>query len=324
MENKEKSEILKEYGLDESSIFNLVHKGIDNNLYIINDAEGKKYVLRESKRKYYNKNIGFEVELLLLLTRLSIKAPNLIISRNNSYYVVASDRYFVLFGYIAGHQFESVSGELLLKNIIRLGGKKLGELHNATKNLDINIDSKRTIFTEFERFFSIPIEKLAQFDGYAEFLKYVNKFYNDSKNLMQNEKIKSGIIHNDYRIQNLIFSKDNTDASIIDFDWSCCGPFLKDIGLAIVEWSIFDFKRGPSREAIQQFIDGYNSIGLIQIKYNRELLFWICFSCLSDACTFFSDIVIESRHDDLSIDKVEQCQMYKKFKYFLEEYNRAK
>lgn len=314
---KEQLKIVKEYGLDKSAVFELVHDGIDNNIYIL-DANDKKYVLRESKRSEVNKNIDFEIKLLLALFQASLSAPRPIASRNNKYYINIDNRCFTLFDYIEGHQFENISNEMLSKNIIGLGGKKLGELHNITKNINIGVDSKRTIFTEFERLLSVPKEKLAQFDGYIEFLEHVKKFYADAKKLMQDKKTIFGIIHNDYRIQNLIFSKDNANVSIIDFDWSCHGPFLKDIGLAIAEWSIFDSKKGPSRKAIQQFIDGYNSAGPMRIEYNQELLFWICFSCLSDACTFFSD-VLESRHSNLSINKVEQCRMYKKFKYWYEE-----
>lgn len=313
----EQSKILEEYGLDKSAVFKLIHDGIDNNVHLL-DASDKKYVLRESKRSEVNKNIDFEINLLLTLSQTSLSVPRTVALRDNSYYLAINNKCFTLFNYIEGHQFKTVSNEMLSANVIILGGKKLGELHDITKNIEIGIDSKRTIFTEFERLFSVPAEKLAQFDGHIEFLEHAKKFYADAKKLMQDEKTISGMIHNDYRIQNLIFSANNADASIIDFDWSCQGPFLKDIGLAIVEWSIFDFEKGPSQEAIQQFIGGYNSTGPMHIEYNAELLFWVCFSCLSDACTFFSD-VLELRHKDLSINKIDQCRMYKKFKYFLKE-----
>lgn len=314
----EQSKILEEYGLNKKTVFELVHDGIDNNTYLLTDANGKKYVLRESKRNNENKNIDFEINLLLVLSQSSVNAPRPIASKNDRYYFTVNDRSFTLFDYVDGHQYEAIDSEMISKNIIILGGKKLGELHNVTKNISIGINAKRTILTEFERLLSAPTEKLAQFDGYVELLEYVKKFRKDVQNLIQTEKIESGTIHNDYRIQNLIFSENNKDASIIDFDWSCYGPFLKDVGLAIAEWSIFDFEQGPSQKAIRQFIDGYNSTGPIHVKYDSKLLFWVCFSCLSDACTFFSD-VLELRYNDVSINKIDQCRMYKKFKYFLKE-----
>lgn len=314
----EQLKIIKEYGLDESTSFERIYDGVDNNTYLLTESNGNKYILRESKRNNDSKSVDFELNLLRLLSQSSLTVPGVVVSKSNNYFVVANNKCFTIFNYINGHQFEIVISEMLSDNIIALGGKKLGELHSATRQIDIGMNPSRTIFTEFDRFLSMPIKKLAKFDGYEEFLQYAEKFRDDAYDLVENKKVESSAIHNDYRIQNLIFSEENTDASIIDFDWSCQGPLLKDIGLAIAEWSIFDFNQGPSREAIKQFIAGYNSTGPINVKYDSELLFWICFSCLSDTCTFFTD-VLESRHDDLSIDRIEQCRMYKKFQYFKKE-----
>lgn len=123
-----------------------------------------------------------------------------------------------------------------------------------------------------------------------------------------------GAIHNDYRIQNLIFLSD-TDCTLIDFDWSCYGPLIKDVALAVGEWSLFDFNKGPSQEAIDQFLKGYNSTSPQKINYDKELIFWISFAYLSEAATFFTD-VCEERHTDLVITEISQCHSYKKFRYF--------
>jgi len=158
---------------------------------------------------------------------------------------------------------------------------------------------------------AVGVKKFKQFDGYESLLKEAKEFRTRGEQAAKKSAV--GIIHNDYRIQNLIFI--GQELCLIDFDWACHGPFLKDVGLALAEWSLFDPESGPSKEAVDQFLGGYNSAAPFRVDFNSDAIFWICFACLSDACTFFADI-IEGRYLNKQITDVNQCHMYKKFEYF--------
>ncbi len=305
MNQKEVKKIEQEYGLRIISA-DLIHQGKDNDVYVLNDQNRKKYVWRIGKRR--EKNFDFEVELLRNLERSGFEAPRMILSKNG--------RSGSLFDFIEGRQFEKVSGEMLADGKIEAGGRKLGQLHRITHSMQINKESNRTIFTEFERLLKIDIKNLERFNGYEVLRGQVEKFYAEGKKAAQKSNLAFGIIHNDYRIQNLIFT--NEGSYLIDFDWACSGPLIKDVGLALAEWSLFAPESGPSKEAIEQFLTGYNSVAPFRVDFNSDAIFWICFACLSDACTFFADI-IEERYLGKEINAIRQCRMYIKFRFFMKQ-----
>lgn len=187
-------------------------------------------------------------------------------------------------------------------------------LHQYTQKLDLGEKKGRHIFTEIERFENLSKECQKRFSDYGEAASHIAQFSEEAREKIKDKKLLSGVIHNDYRIQNLIFQSD-ADCSIIDFDWACYGPLIKDVALAVGEWSYFDIKTGPSREAIDQFLKGYNETAPKPIEYSPELIFWICFAYLSETSNFLSD-TCEGRHDSLNITRVEQCRSYRKFKFF--------
>ena len=301
-----------EYGLPGPLSFERVHDGGDNEVLIVTDKHGTKYALRQSKR--VGKNIAFEVELLATLASHDFCSPKPLQTKSNEYVVEVNGTQLVLFNYIQGKQFEKVLPEHLKDATVEQGAKKLGELHKLTNGLQLKTEPTRNIFTEYDRFFKLTTKQTEQFDGYKEFADNAKKFYDEAKAKIKNKIGLYGIIHNDYRIQNLIYTKGN--CYIIDFDWSCYGPILKDVGLAIAEWSMYTKESGAAQEAIDYFIAAYNKTAPQKISYDEELIFWICFACLSDACTFFTDTAEGTSVYPGKITNVDQCHMYRKFKYF--------
>jgi Ser/Thr protein kinase RdoA (MazF antagonist) len=306
--------IESEYGLTGPLVFNQVHDGPDNNIYIVTDGKNNKYALRESKR--VGKNVVFEIELLIVLAKAGFSSPEPLLTRSGSYFIVAGAIQLVLFTYIKGTQVNKLEPGHLDGDVIEIGAKKLGEFHRLTNGLRIAAIPTRTLFTEYDRFLKIDKEKLRQFKNYEIVFDQANNFYKDARSKIDSKNELYGIIHNDYRVQNLIFN--GNDCFIIDFDWACYGPLLKDLGLAIAEWSMYTRSAGSSPEATERFIRAYNETAPHVVTYSEDLIFWICFACLSDTCTFLVD-TIEGRYNDKIITDVDQCYMYRKFKYFYNE-----
>ncbi|MDP2741550.1 MAG: phosphotransferase [bacterium] len=311
MSYKYLQQIESEYKLSGPPDLNLIHDGLDNKVFIVTDKNGSKFVLRESKRD--NKNSSFEIEVLEALAKADFSSPRILKTRDVKYSIVFNNTEITLFEYIKGSQIEKLELNHLDDDVIERGAKKLGELHSLTNGMIINATPNRTIFTEYDRLLKIDNNLLKQFKSVDVFIRQVEDFYEKASLIINKKKELFGVIHNDYRIQNLIFADKN--CFVIDFDWSCCGPLLKDLGLAVAEWSMYGQKIGPSKEVIKKFIKAYNETAPQSAKYDSDLIFWICFACLSDVCTFFAD-VIEGKYPENNITDVQQCYMYKKFEYF--------
>lgn len=306
--------IKSEFGLTEPLSFEQIHNGPDNNVYIITDRQGQKYALRESKR--LGKNVSFETEILATLSQSGFSVPAPIRTVSGNLFVTTEGVQLVLFKYILGTQIEKLETEHLNSRYIELGARKLGELHSLTNKMKVEAVPTRHIFTEFDRLLKTDHSVLDRFKDIKTVTEQVQIFYQEAKQRIDSQQELYGIIHNDYRIQNLIYTKD--DCCLIDFDWACYGPLLKDLGLSVAEWSMFTKISGPSKEAIKIFLDNYNKTAPRKVTYDKNLLFWICFACLSDTCTFLVD-VCAGAHAEKNITDVAQCHMYQKFKWFYRE-----
>lgn len=317
-------QISEKYNIGPVIACELIHDGIDNMIYkLSSDSLNKKFVARVSKRSGEHKSFDFEFELLRYLTYANFSIPKLIVSKsgNNSTYIDGVT--CVVFEYIDGDVFHSANEELLRKGYIEIGGRLLGELHISTEIFQPDHVPKRTIFTEIERLKNCSKEDLGRFEGYQELVAHVDTFTKEAKKRMR-AGLPGGIIHNDYHIGNLIYAKDGSVAYMLDFDWACAGPFIKDIGFAIGAWSCGDIRKElPDTNRINTFLAGYNATAPHKINYDSDLLFWICFAYISEACTFFPD-VLEGHYPNLNIIKVDQCLSYRKFLYFLNKYTTNK
>ena len=292
----------------------LIHDGLDNRVFVVTDAKNNKFVLRESKRS--GKNASFEVDVLSALEKFCFSSPHIIKTKKDKYLLRIDNREIILFEYIQGSQIEKLESIHLKSDVIEQGVRKLGELHLLTNGMNVNAILTRTIFTECDRLLKLDVNLLKQFKNSDILINQVKHFYKEAQSRIGNKQELFGVIHNDFRIQNLIFS--DKDCFVIDFDWACYGPLLKDVGLAVAEWSLYNKSKGPSKEAIERFIKAYNETAPKAVQYDKDLIFWICFACLSDACTFLAD-VIEGKYPEKNIIDVEQCYMYKKFAYFYQE-----
>lgn len=293
---------------------NQIHNGPDNNFYIVTDSVGRKIGLRESKRK--DKNINYEIEVLLKLLEAGLSVPHPIRGQSGKYFLINDTSQIVAFDFILGNSIKRLKIEDLTKEYIEIGARKLGELHAISPKLSINSVPSRTIFNEFERFLKLSVLELGKFRGVDFVVKQANYYYTEAKTRLNSNRELCGMIHNDFRIQNLIFNE--TDCYMIDFDWSCYGPLNKDLGLAVAEWSIFNPETGPVSEAINRFLSNYNNYSSRRVLYGKDLLFWICFACLSEVCTSLTDIS-NGQYQDFIVEDVNQLYMYRKFIYFHNE-----
>ncbi|PJE63371.1 hypothetical protein COU89_03695 [Candidatus Roizmanbacteria bacterium CG10_big_fil_rev_8_21_14_0_10_45_7] len=264
-----------------------------------------KAVLRVSKRDISD-SIAFEVNLLDFLFHQNISVPHIIPTKEGALWIKHDGLPVVCFHFIPGEALLVDVNNKPQSVYAFTAGKSLGLLHAAGRQFNYRHAKRRTIFTEYNRALH-QREKILLLESGKEFLKTIERYLNWA----QEYNGTTGIIHNDYIPSNVMFNGKES-ATIIDFDWACRGPLIKDVGIALATWSLPDGLEHHWKDVFNAFIEGYNETAPEKIMANEILYKWICFACLTDACTFFSDLP----EDDPSITRIMQCRRYRKFLYF--------
>lgn len=302
---QEISKVLEEYDLSEDSPINLVRESADNVVYVI--GQNDKKILRISKRLAVE-NVAFEYEAIKYLAENGVQVAHWLMTKAGKEYSLVDGHVAVLFDFLPGYHINVDKDHLPTQVQAYSAGAGLGRMSNAASTFTSNASRTRTIFSELERVISLEEVFVKDFEGGAEFVAQVKEALKFGR--AQDEII--GFIHNDYRPSNVFFGENEQVTGIIDFDWSCMGPVIKDLALAIVEWSFPDGAIEPDFEVFGSFLEGYNSVATKKWQKDEKLYSWIKFTTLSDAATYFCDLA----DDPDSIKRIIKSYMYRKFQFF--------
>lgn len=302
-------QILNEYGFSTLEAPILLRQGIDNDMYTLENGV-KKILIRISKRDL-GESIIFETILLEKLNKKDIPVSKIIKTKKGRSFLNINGTTVTCFEFI---EHQDIIVELDNKpelSIVQQAGKALGQLH--TSCLDINIPSKnrRTIYTEVERALKIKNFIKNTYEGGKDYIEQLETYVSFAKE--KDGTLKKGVIHNDYIPGNVLFNNNDLKV-IVDFDWACYAPLVKDVSLALVIWSLPDNFTKHWEDVFSVFLESYNQTSPYIIKRNSDLFKWICFSCLSDSATYFADLGRENKN----ITRITQNRRYKKFLYFKE------
>lgn len=301
------SDILSQYSLSETTPINPIRESGDNQVYLIGTNDKK--ILRISKRLAIS-DVQFEYEALQHLKNNSVPVPNWIKTKTETLFATTHEiAVAVVFDFLPGYHAPIVEGKLPTQEQAYTAGKTLGLLANAGHTFTPTGPRTRTIFSELNRVITHQEIFRNEFNGGKEFVEQVIKGINFAKT----STAPQGLIHNDYRAGNIFFKTDTQVAGVIDFDWSCIAPSVKDLALGVLEWSYPDGSReAPDWEIFDAFLAGYNSTAVNKYAKGQELYQWIQFAALSDVSTFFCDRLT---NPDLK-KEINYSYMYRKFLYF--------
>lgn len=296
---------LGDYNLPKISPINLVRESADNVVYVI--GENDKKILRVSKRLAVE-DVAFEYEAIKYLKQNGVSVARWLTTKTGKTHSLVSGCVAVLFDFLTGRHIDVDKDHLPTQTQAYSAGAGLGRMSNAASTFTTSTSRTRTIFSELERV--LPLEEMfvKDFEGGAAFVVQVKEALKFGR--VQNEII--GFIHNDYRPSNVFFDENNQVTGIIDFDWSCMGPIIKDLALAIVEWSFPDGAIEAEMALFQDFLNGYNSTSNQKWKRDEKLYSWIKFATLSEASTYFCDLA----EDPASTKRIIKSYMYRKFVFF--------
>jgi Ser/Thr protein kinase RdoA (MazF antagonist) len=279
--------------------------GSDNVVWNLETDSGKKYIARVSKRDMGDE-ISFEAEWLRYLKSKGLPVVPIVESKSGKGYGVLGDRRSVtVFEFIVGKHLPFDKNTKPNIKAVVSAAKTLALLHNASRGQTTPSSRRRTIYTELERALKNEGEIIEKITDGKEFVSASRRY------LALRDSSEPVLVHNDYRVGNIMFNNNLDVLAILDFDWSCIGPAIKDVAHALAEWSFADGASAHWRDIYDIFLESYNEASGVKIYDDGRLREWVVFSCLSDTCTYIIDCLERGE-----IKSVNGSYMYKKFLYF--------
>ena len=283
----------------------------DNKVFIIKTDKDISYVLRVSKRDIV-KDILFELKWIEALRKKGFPVADVIKTKDGQLFFCCEGLTGVVFRFIDGYHIKINKHSKPDLAHVKKTAELLADLHSVSADIDLDYSRERTIFSELKRVLSKQNEFCNLMEGGEKFVEEVKKNVEWAE---RNDNSKHHFIINDFRPGNVIF-KDEKIVALIDFDWSCIGPTVKDLALGIAEWSFPDGAKKPWNDVFSLFLDSYNKESKTHYVKDDYLYKWICFACLSDTATYLCDMA-----DTGTYRKVYSSYMYQKYLYFQTKIN---
>ncbi len=301
--------IKKYYSVGDLDKISLFRSGPDNDIFLVSDSKNSRprFVVRVSKRKLDPSDIVFETAWLIQLSQKGIPVPKIVPTNQGDNFYNDGRQIYTAFEYLAGDQIKISPDTKPDLAIVREAAKTLAQIHNVSSNSDLNLTKKRNIFTEVDRILLHQGQFIQKLPQGKFFIETLSSYKNWAKDNLGNNFV---LVHNDYRSNNLLF-KNGKVLAVLDFDWACLGPAIKDVAHSLVEWSFPDGAQESWQNVFNTFFDAYNQFANHPINKNADLFRWIGFVCLSDVATYIADLAEEGVYQDIT-----QSYMYRKFLYF--------
>ncbi|MBI2103502.1 phosphotransferase [Candidatus Woesebacteria bacterium] len=277
----------------------------DNSVFVLLAEDGHKYVVRISKRNVLD-DILFELSFMDFLALNKVPVPKILKTKVGNLFGSIDRFAIVIFEYIDGYHIEISPDKKPDLKLVAQAAQTLAKIHNISASFKTTINRKRSIFTEIER--ALEKEKILteKSEGGGRFIKEIEIYSDWAKKNYKDEVI----IQNDYRTGNIFFQSKRLKA-IVDFDWICKGPAIKDLAHSLAEWSHPDGAKEYWKDVFDVFLENYNKLAKSEFRLDNNLYKWICFSCLSDAANYFVDLA-----DERVYKKIAGSYMYQKYLFF--------
>jgi Ser/Thr protein kinase RdoA (MazF antagonist) len=281
--------------------------GPDNTIWSVFGGS-ERYMARFSKRDV-SKDIKFETSWMEILSRSGVPVAELVKTVSlEDFAFIDSTSVVVVSRYIEGKHLSFSDDKNTFLKATRNAAVALAKMHNVSTEKSIDLPRSRSVLFEFQRIIDqrdLIAEKIPGGNGLVKEVENAIKWISEQKTPLV-------LIHNDFRIGNVLFDNFYAVKAILDFDWSCMGPAIKDVAHSLAEWSFPDGAPKHDEEIFSAFLESYNKETREQVKRDSDLFKWISISCLSDACTFIID-----RLKDGQIKPANYSYMYLKSVYFL-------
>jgi len=302
---------LARFGYREGSRIIALAESSDNVVFLVDGASGfnnlSKAVLRISKRP--GVDVQFEVDALQFLTDRGSAVVTAIPTTDGKPWVkLSGDAVGVLFPFVEGATGQ-VAPHSYSPGRARQAGLVLGDLHRHAVDFVPHSPRRRTAYTELQRVIGFSDEFQRRYAGGARFVQRVEDALVFAARSAKD--LPLGLLHNDYRPQNVLFDDRDLATAVIDWDWSCFGPLISDLALGALEWSFADGAAGPHWPSFEAFLEGY-CVRAPDLRVTKKDLFsWIAVVSLASASTYLCDRLYGTQPET-----VETSYMFTKHLFF--------
>ena len=240
--------------------FSGIKKGIENTNYLIKTNK-KKYILTIFEKRVDKKDLRFFMKLMYGLSKLKIKCPEPLKSKNGKYLIKLKNKNACIVSFLDGKDKKNLSPKDCY-----IVGKNIAKLHNASKKLKLQRENSLSVPKLNKLLFSIN--------------KKINRIQNNILIDMRNEykflskswpkNLDSGIIHCDLFIDNIFFYK-RKYYGFIDFYFSANDFLAYELSICIN--ALCFNKNGKkyflNRNKSTNLLKGYESIRKLNINEKK-------------------------------------------------------
>ena len=255
--------VLNEYPLGGPRVVALMEASVRNESFLVEDASGRRYVLRRYRRNPDERRVRFQLAFQQQLHHLGYPTSEIILSNAGDLFVAGQGGPCVLFTFVDGEEYD----------FSRMGqaaeaGRRLAEFHTITAAieleevvLDINVRVRNWWSRGDEEL--AALEALYRDDGVEEEMAYLRSWHGALLRawpLDRLEALPQGWVHSDFHGRNMVFGGDEL-RGLFDFDPLHRGFFVEDVAHALFMFS--RERRGSMRirpDVARVFLDGYTSV----------------------------------------------------------------
>lgn len=227
----------------------LFTSGFENSNFLL-DTESGKYVLKIFEGMNLNiENIAFEIEVIDQLSQNNLKVPHIFKTNDSKLFTALNDKYAVLMDFIEG---ENMDKKIISDSLAREIGEQTGRMDAILSKFEDGSKARQDYEFDLKHFLTLE-DKLKYLDTNFD-QSLFQGIFESFKSVQSNFKnAKSGLIHNDVVLHNILASGDQLDA-IIDFSDMVYSPYIQNIATALCQ-CFFTYNWNPKQAGI--FIEEY-------------------------------------------------------------------
>ena len=253
---------------------------INKTFHVITDED--EYILQQIN-SYAFKDVEAlmnNIEMVTLyIKKKGFETLDVICTHDNKSYIASENEYFRLFKFVKNSRsYESLDGDM---NRAEQLGRAFGRFHNALLDLNpkyitqtiVDFHNTPKRFLDFSSaYVASNVKKRAEAYYESEYVLSHGKTYNKITNGLKRNEIKLHVIHNDPKINNILFDKDTNEVRcVVDLDTVMPGSVLYDIGDSFR--SLFTGQYEDSRDTTLQRVNfdifyHYMKAYLVEMKDN--------------------------------------------------------